>query len=348
MKTSEANVPWDPKAEDQKVDGKNFRTGVDQLDRDVLRFLELIPDIQMTKVSIATNVAFPLASESADRALTKDDFLSDNAEVLLEKLGVPLKCLQGFLVMPAAAEDEETYKKIVCRYIGAHSKVPAKIPMENGVEAMELAVRATDFGFEAQSSDSREGLRPQEEENIRKAVAGDARMREVRSAVLTPKCWKAFLNRMPEQNANIPLGDLKIDKERFLRQASTKSYPLFGASVIKAVVNAVDRGLTHHQGAPAIVNVLTEKKYAFFDANGCPLEVIAIVDQHIQDCIDCCQVQKIKSKISSSDSGYLLSIPEAVEREVLLYADRRHQGFAEAYKRVKTWADFSDFKRKVV
>ena len=348
MKTSEADVPWDPKAEDQKVSGKNFGTGVDQLDRDVLRFLELVPDIQMTKVSIATNVAFPLASESADRALTKDDFVSDNAEVLLEKLGVPMECLQGFRVMPAAAEDEKTYKKIVCRYLGAHSKVPAKIPMENGLEAMELALSATDFGFEAQTSDSRDGLRPQEEENVRKVVAGDARMREVRSAVLTPKCWEAFQNRMLEQNGNIPLGDLKIDKERFLRQTSTKSFPLFGASVIKAVVNAVDRGMTHHQGAQAIVDVLTEKKFTFFDENGCPLDVRAVVDQHIQDCIDCCQVQIIKSKISSPDSENLLSIPEAVEREVLLYADRRHQGFAEAYKRVKTWADFPDFKRKVV
>ena len=58
MKTNEADTPWDPKPEeDQKVDGsgKLFRDGVDQLERDTLRFLELVPDIQMAKVRIATS-----------------------------------------------------------------------------------------------------------------------------------------------------------------------------------------------------------------------------------------------------------------------------------------------------
>ena len=58
MKTNEADIPWDPKTEEQKVDTKNFNAGVDQLERDALRFLELIPDIKMADVKIATNVAF--------------------------------------------------------------------------------------------------------------------------------------------------------------------------------------------------------------------------------------------------------------------------------------------------
>ena len=75
MKTNEADTPWDPKPEDQKVDGKLFIEGVDELERGVLRFLELTPDIPMSNVKIATNMAFPLASEPSERALTKDDFL---------------------------------------------------------------------------------------------------------------------------------------------------------------------------------------------------------------------------------------------------------------------------------
>ena len=66
MKTNESDTPWDPKPElDQKDDGKLHKAGLDQLDRDVLRFLELVPDIQMAKVKIATNVAFPLAPKPA-------------------------------------------------------------------------------------------------------------------------------------------------------------------------------------------------------------------------------------------------------------------------------------------
>ena len=56
MKTNEADTPWDPKPEDQKVDGRLFKEGVDQLERDVLRFLELTPDILMSNVKIATNM----------------------------------------------------------------------------------------------------------------------------------------------------------------------------------------------------------------------------------------------------------------------------------------------------
>ena len=46
-------------------------------------------------------------------------------------------------------------------------------------------------------------------------------------------------------------------------------------------------------------------------------------------------------------SGRLLKIPEAMVTEVLRFADKRHQGYAVAYKRLKTWANFRDFKRKV-
>ena len=95
MKTNEADSPWDPKREDQKVDGsaKLYKDGIDQLDRDILRFLELNPDIKMADIKIATNVAFPLAHESSERALTEVDFDPENGKVLLEKLGVPKEYL---------------------------------------------------------------------------------------------------------------------------------------------------------------------------------------------------------------------------------------------------------------
>ena len=144
MKTNEADSPWDPKPEDPKVDGRLFKDGVDQLERDVLRFLELTPDIPMSSVSIATNLAFPMASESSERALTKEDFLTENIPQLLEKLGVPKEYLhlpERSLENPTS-EDAETFNKIICRYLGAHAKVQSKIPMDQGVRALELAVTA--------------------------------------------------------------------------------------------------------------------------------------------------------------------------------------------------------------
>ena len=89
MKTNEADTPWDPKPDDHKVSGKLLKEGVDQLERDVLRFLELTPDIPMSSVRIATIMAFPMASKPSETALTKEDFFPENAQQLLGKLGVP-------------------------------------------------------------------------------------------------------------------------------------------------------------------------------------------------------------------------------------------------------------------
>ena len=168
-------------------------------------------------------------------------------------------------------------------------------------------------------------------------------MKDVRHAVLTPKFCKSFKTK--EQNTNIPFEDLKADKDRFLKQISTQSFPLFGLSVIKAVVDAIDEDVTHHQGAEAIVEELTKRKYTFFDRD--VLDLKATVDNLILDCPDCLEVKKIKKKVPSSGSENILQIPEILEPEVLLYADRKHQGFAKAYKRVESWAEFPDFKRKV-
>ena len=353
MKTNEDTVPWDPQQEDQKVDGRNLKTGVDQLERDTLRFLELIPDVKMADVRIATNVAFPLAHESSDRALTKDDFEPENAKVLLEKLGVPIEYLQarqtcGVPVLEKqktmdanlTAVSETTYRKMVCRYLGAHSKVSANVEIGQGLEVLEMAIKGTEGGYQAQDS-----LLCVEEkvDNVRKAVADDPRMREIRRAVLMPK----FGTRFQKENPNLPLKDLKSDTKQFLKHLPSKRYPLFGLPVIRAVIGATDSYVVH-QGAEAITELLEKQKYIFFNEKGDPLDLKTTVDEHIQDCIECSDVQDIKRKVPSSNDEHHVEIPEAFEHEVLLFADRKHRGFAEAYRRVKSWASFPDLKRKVI
>ena len=112
------------------------------------------------------------------------------------------------------------------------------------------------------------------------------------------------------------------------------SYPLFGSSVIKAVLRGADEEVAH-QGAQAIIDMLNNEKYVFFDENGISLDQKTTVDEHIQGCKDCSDVQKFKDKAPPA-SGRRLQIPQEMEHEVLLFADRRHLGFADAYKRVKT------------
>ena len=336
MKTKEDRYPWDPRPEDQNVDRNSYKAGIDQVARDVLRFLELIPDIKMAKVRISSSVAFPLSEESLGKVLTKSDFEPDNAPLLLAKLGVPIADLYG----NPTPEDEVLYGRLVCRYLGAHRADPAQ--RTEGFESLELALKSTDGCFKAILA-SNQNVRDEEEfENKRAAVEEDARMKEIRSAVLIPKFGKTFQG----QNPNIPLRNLRLDKERFLRQTSTRKYPLFGASVIRAVLRVVDED-QGHQGAQSIKDELERDRYDFHDEDGNPLDQNTIIEEHTKACSECSAVQDIKNK-SPPPEGHLVFIPEEVEHEVLLFADKKHQGYAVAHKRIKGWADFPNFERKVL
>ena len=167
-------------------------------------------------------------------------------------------------------------------------------------------------------------------------------MKEIRRAVLIPK----FGNKFQIQNPNIPLKDLKSDNQRFLKQLSNKSFPLFGSPVMRAVIRAADTNAAH-QGAEAILKLLEKEKYLFFNEEGGTLDMKNTVEKHVQGCSDCSKVLEIKNRVPGLNEEHLIQIPRELEDDVLLYADRRHQGFAEAYRRLKSWADFPAFKRKV-
>ena len=147
MKTNEAKIPWEPKPEDQSVDGKNYKGAKEQLVRDTLRFFELFPDIKTSDVECHFAVAFPLASrvEGKEDVLTEEDFLEEHLGSLLSKLGI-----DSFVESPTT-KMEETYLKIVARYLGQHSQLPSKNGSEalaNGLEALELATQSADSVFE--------------------------------------------------------------------------------------------------------------------------------------------------------------------------------------------------------
>ena len=295
----------------------------------------------MAEVRIATNVAFPLARDSSDRALTKQDFEPDNAKGLLANLGVPKENLEtpGLSIVNSTDTSKETFRKITCRYLGAHTKVQTKVSMAEGLEALDIAIEGTEGGFEAHSSH----LEELDVDNMLTAVNMDPRMKEIQRAVLIPKFGKKF----QIQNPNIPLKDLKNDSKRFLIQVSSTKFPLFGLPVIKAVIRAADNNVSH-QGVDVIIRVLEKENYIFFDDNGEPLSLEAVVDEHVKNCSDCSEVRDIKKKLQPSSGETLYQIPKELEPEVLLYADRKHQGLAEAYRRIKSWTDFPDLKRKVI
>ena len=96
MKTNEDDIPWEPKQECQRVTAINAQKGIDQLQRDCLRFLEIIPDVKINNnIKINLRLAFPLAPTSNDDVLTKDDFEEGNGDRLLKELGIPAQKPEG-------------------------------------------------------------------------------------------------------------------------------------------------------------------------------------------------------------------------------------------------------------
>ena len=139
VKTNESKRRWDPKLEDQKVDGKNHKDGKEQLIRDALRFFELFPDIKTTDVKCNFAVAFPLASKSDEKeVLTKEDFNEEHRDTLLSKLGI----FDDDDDTDPEPHMEETYVKLVARYLGQHSHLPSKKASEallKGLGTLKMA-----------------------------------------------------------------------------------------------------------------------------------------------------------------------------------------------------------------
>ena len=99
MKSNEDDIPWEPNLEDQRVARKNAQKGIEQLQRDCLRFLEIMKDVKISNnINITLKLAFPLAPKSDDDVvLTKEDFEEENCDSLLVKLGIPAQKPDGNL-----------------------------------------------------------------------------------------------------------------------------------------------------------------------------------------------------------------------------------------------------------
>ena len=98
-----------------------------------------------------------LATYIAGATAPKLDFASrkesDNARGLLVKLGVTNELLElpRASAMNSTDESKESFKKIICRYLGAHANVQAKVSLAEGLEALDIAVKGTEGAFGAES-----------------------------------------------------------------------------------------------------------------------------------------------------------------------------------------------------
>ena len=84
----------------------------------------------------------------------------------------------------------------------------------------------------------------------------------------------------------------------------------------------------------------------FFSDIGEAISTMELVQLHSESCEACQEVKELIS-LCPETSKTLVEVPEEHIDRVLHYADKKHQGSAEAYKRIKSWCNFPDFKEKV-
>ena len=291
-------------------------------------------------VNIHLKLAFPLAlsSENSD-ILTKDYFKEGNEEQLLKALGIPIMKTGE----QASVKAQNDYKQIACRYLGAHSQVQSKSASDafiKGFNELKLAVRGTDSGLEANVKLEEVNVTPVME-NIQKAIFADPLMQKIKSAKENAKYGNLF----QKNNPGIKLKDLIIGKNKRISDSKSGTFPVYGRSLAHRVLENIDDQLCH-QGKESIVENVESAKIVFFSETGEAISTSELVQLHVEVCEACKEVKDLIS-LCPETSQTLVKVPEEHIDRVLHYADKKHQGFGEAFKRIKSWCDFPDFKEKV-
>ena len=70
-----------------------------------------------------------------------------------------------------------------------------------------------------------------------------------------------------------------------------------------------------------------------------------LLEKNAEQCHDCKFIEKMKS--TDDSGGSLIQIQPSDIPAVLDFADRNHQGFRGALRRIKPWCDFNGFESKV-
>ena len=340
VKTNEYKVPFECNEEDQTISKQNVKKGIEQLEHDILRLLELCPDVKAKEFdNIGTMLAFPLCKEKDERYLTKEDFLEGNELQLLQKLGVPMDRLD-------TTPDPKTvsiYQRVTCRYLGIHSMVPCKSASESLSHSMNMlgqADRSLETVFDSQVRNIQEDVFTGNK-TLKTVLANDAVMKEVKLSIEK----STFKTKFKEKYPKLDVDELKLasasSEQMFDRNGM---HPIFG-KVIEKALEVVDEMISH-QGPREILKYFKEKKIVALNENGEEMKIKDIVGRHVGNCQNCIFVQQMKTKYLT-DGSLIQILDEEDISSVLKFSDEKHQGLREAGRRIKSWCDFQGFDERV-
>ena len=333
MKTNEYRRPWEENSEDQNVNQKNLSKAKDQLKRDILRFSELLPDVDFyERIKFQTFVAFPLVEDESEprndcNILTKPDFESDEK---LEKIF----CLQN---IKTKTTHDSLLKTIVARYVGLHSTIPLK----NNAEAFNLEEKRLKRGHRKFDSAFKHSFMERTEEvsgddGLRKKMSENKVSRDILSAINNKKYRVGKF----KEKYNFPLFDdtdaiQEAPKEAIypFRRAKSKNPVIIGKDNIKILLQYHDSKIGH-QGLSAIIEKIKSNKIEIFDSNTVEKNIFfsKMLESDLEeslsyhlDCEQCLEVAILKER--GDFDGFQVSLTKDEDiQKAIQYGDRLHRG----------------------
>ena len=361
MKTSEYRKPWEENHEEQKIDQQNLSKAKNQLQRDILRFAELLPDSSLTgRIHFRCFAAFPFVEEEIQERngcniLSRPDFESTeklNQRILLQKT--------------TANCNRDLFKASIGRYLGLHSVIPLKHKDEmfkeeqksiddnrSKVEAAICHSPTTDEYL--QLKDEFASSFPQK---LRVKLSGVKALQKIFDAIdktsyRNGSFKKQFVNYPVDVKGEFDIEKTSNDSPYPFRRKSSKKPILIGKQQIKIAIEHLDAKLGH-EGFERISGMLNDESVEIFELQKDEsqrnrferITSSGIITLLNWDCEECTLKDTLRQNGKHHEGRTTLTATDDVSM-ALEFADYHHQGFHKALGRLRNWCHFEDMEEKV-
>ena len=371
VKTSEYQKPWNENLEDQRIDKDNLSKARKQLERDIVRFSELLPDMNFSEnIHFKSFVAFPYVEkkEQMNDVLTGPDF--KNAEILNQKLSLQKTSEYSEKV-------GHLFRSIVGRYVGLHSVIPLKNKVEAFKEeekSLKKSVAKVDHAFCQSYVEEEEDVSEPSicynnlREELKKTEIAKKMLEAIEKKNYRDKKFKEhFINFPVNSKRELDIEQTEAEAKYLLRrktavQVGNKKFQspiVMGKQQIQILFKHLDEKL-EHQGFVKILEKIREDNVEIFDLkeeeiqtkqNKLIIRTFLDYNTRLRNYFDCQQckmkVPLIEKGLSHSQKGKITLTDEDDVMRAMEYGDYHHKGFQKAFSRLRSWSTFEDMEEKV-
>ena len=371
VKRPSPKFPWSTDEPEARASADLAGGGVAQLNRDVCRVLEIVPDVDATQIEFRMAMALP----DVEKDLICEECLTGNPSVSLfnkRDLEDQTKIKKFFEVdnpigTTSKHSSKDVHKKLIGRYLGNLSLYPYKTKADMNA-ASEKEIHNAGTAIDTMLMSTLNQVETEEYKEIDSLIDEDHNMSQIKEAMII---GGGFLKKLKKEKPDFPWTDVEVnmtDKQnKFLQKKDEVNAKLIiGKELQRKVICAIDEQICH-QGKDEILNVLqgkeedtrgekqkkndnNTKRYAFLEEEY-GKDMGSLVSEHVEQCAQCAAFKNLKHKIgqasNGAETGPKCSIPTQFEQEVLSFGDSLHQGYSVTLKRLERWCWFSFMEEKV-